>query len=454
MNTRDWIVAAVGCLGSVLSLHATPARAASPLPPPVMHFCSANCFTLILKDGQYVREDGTLETWTIERFTADSVILHRHDPPVAWNGFKTDVVYAGKAANDRLAGLTVAGDDAPTMALAWGAALGTVPGSNAERDNPALRRTANMARMQVGLPTNPGAVAALPAARASTASGVAPASLAPAPALPAGAAGSDGAISSIHVLTGGAGIGTTELLTYTPDGAPIAPHIVLGRQQSFAMTADAHDVLYISHNSLMDYVVAAYRPDGTLDPRFRPIPAFVEGLAVSPAGNLYVLERLAPPHAPTTYGVVKQYTPDGRPVGAPINTLVAGPTCLAVDAAGTIYVAGEDENVVETFDPSGQRLALTIKDGIKRPMAIAVDRAGKIYVVNAVSNTLTTYSHDGQRTTPTISSFDNIPTGVALDSAGRIYVGVGRRLGIYAPTGELIKYVAEIPVSIRSVAVH
>src|SRR5882724_12926506 len=134
MNS-NLVHASFSALGACLGLLAASATAAeSSLPPEVMHFCSANCFTLVLKDGRYVREDGSPETWTIERFTADSVILHRHSPPAAWNGNKDDVPYAGRVSNDRLIGIMVAGGPAANMTLAWGSALNSVPANNEERD--------------------------------------------------------------------------------------------------------------------------------------------------------------------------------------------------------------------------------------------------------------------------------------------------------------------------------
>lgn len=103
-------------------------------PPRVLHFCWTNCFTLTLENGHYVRADVPDETWTVERFTSTSVDLRRHDPPAAWNGFSADVTYQGKVYNDQLTNVTVNGKAVPDINVAWGAALDTLPGSNAERD--------------------------------------------------------------------------------------------------------------------------------------------------------------------------------------------------------------------------------------------------------------------------------------------------------------------------------
>ena len=102
--------------------------------PQEMHFCWTNCFSLLIDNGVYRRTDGTDETWTVERFTSGTVVLHRHDVPAAWNGFSADVVYQGQVSNDRLINVTVNGNPVPNMNLAWGFAPETLPGSNAERD--------------------------------------------------------------------------------------------------------------------------------------------------------------------------------------------------------------------------------------------------------------------------------------------------------------------------------
>jgi len=103
-------------------------------PPHEMHFCWTNCFTLTFDNGVYSRADGSNETWTVERFTSATVILHRHDAPAAWNGFSADVVYQGQVSNDRLINISVNGNPVPNINLAWGFALESLPGSNAERD--------------------------------------------------------------------------------------------------------------------------------------------------------------------------------------------------------------------------------------------------------------------------------------------------------------------------------
>lgn len=118
---------------------AAPQAAAVPVeapgnPPRKLHFCWTNCFTLTLADGVYRRDDGTDESWTVESFAAQGIVLHRHDAPAEWNGYRQDVTYAGRMSNDRLVDVTVDGKPVSGIALSWGTALDVLPGSNAERD--------------------------------------------------------------------------------------------------------------------------------------------------------------------------------------------------------------------------------------------------------------------------------------------------------------------------------
>jgi Domain of unknown function (DUF4124)/WXXGXW repeat (2 copies) len=122
-----------------------PTAQKSATPPEVIHFCWTNCFSLSFRNGLYTRTDGTDETWTVESFTPTAVILHRHSVPAAWNGFSADVTYQGQVSNDRLINITLNGRAVPDIKVAWGAALDTLPGSNAQRDQRDLEQTKRQA---------------------------------------------------------------------------------------------------------------------------------------------------------------------------------------------------------------------------------------------------------------------------------------------------------------------
>jgi uncharacterized protein len=149
--------------------------------PPVIHFCAANCMTLVLQYGRYVvvtrfNPDPRFSSiWDVERFTRDLVILHRHDLPGGWHP-----TYRGRISSEgnRLVNITVDGSPDANIRMTWGSALSATPGSNEERDRLAHAAAAGGAAPAAG---------PAPAARSAPAAGAAPA------ARPAVAAGSPAA---------------------------------------------------------------------------------------------------------------------------------------------------------------------------------------------------------------------------------------------------------------------
>lgn len=107
--------------------------------PGVMHWCSQHCATLVWINGQFCGADRCRDMkLTVESFTRESVIIHRTDlrpyPGIA--------VLTGQISSDGnsiVNGIInwtyhpCCGTGAGAYQAAWGAALDTVPGSDAER---------------------------------------------------------------------------------------------------------------------------------------------------------------------------------------------------------------------------------------------------------------------------------------------------------------------------------
>jgi hypothetical protein len=125
--------------------YATVSKAAPPLPS-VMHFCAANCKTLVLDNGRYTSPaDPGTATWTVAHFTSDLVVIDRVDT----NGYSAH--YKGQISQegDRL--IHAVRDSRPftedwspgpgtsydSFSLVWGAALNTLPGSGPPPGQPA-----------------------------------------------------------------------------------------------------------------------------------------------------------------------------------------------------------------------------------------------------------------------------------------------------------------------------
>jgi len=74
-----------------------------------------------------------------------------------------------------------------------------------------------------------------------------------------------------------------------------------------------------------------------------------------------------------------------------VNT---GPTGIAFDSSGNVYVSDFYSNTAVKFDHKGA-LLLVISKGIAQPEGIAVDKGGNIFVSNATLNNITVYNAAG-----------------------------------------------------------
>lgn len=180
-------------------------------------------------------------------------------------------------------------------------------------------------------------------------------------------------------------------------------------------------------------------------------------MAVDAAGNVYMTGvantvRLlgGPVQTQTAYLTVK-YSASGqkqwevsRPF-RPIALTVVRPV-LAVDAAGNVYVSGNDFNNYFTvkYSPSGQQLWVTAfeSQSISIPTDIAVDAAGYVYVTGSSglgsgSGYVTAKYNPNDPSGRAFwrSRYDgpansnNRPTNVALDAAGNVVVSGSSTIG-------------------------
>jgi DNA-binding beta-propeller fold protein YncE len=77
-----------------------------------------------------------------------------------------------------------------------------------------------------------------------------------------------------------------------------------------------------------------------------------------------------------------------------ISNQMSGPTGIAFDRRGNVYVSDFYSSTAIKYDPAGQVL-LTITNGIAQPEGIAVDAHGNIYVSSQFANTITVYDSSG-----------------------------------------------------------
>jgi hypothetical protein len=177
------------------------------------------------------------------------------------------------------------------------------------------------------------------------------------------------------------------------------------------------------------------------------------GVAVDPGGNVLVadlsnhtIRKITPAGVVTTVAGVAGQT--GGADGPADEARFNGPSAVAVDAAGNIFVANSGGDTIREIATNGLTSTLAGLPGhadstdgdannarFSNPGGLAVDGRGNIYVADAGNNTIRKISPAGGVTTlagraGTTGSTDgagpaarfNNPGGVAVDRAGNVYV--------------------------------
>jgi sugar lactone lactonase YvrE len=180
----------------------------------------------------------------------------------------------------------------------------------------------------------------------------------------------------------------------------------------------------------------------------------VQGIAVDTAGNVYVSDQLFQAITKITpAGVFSILAGSGVAGSADGSGTVAQfnqPSGIAVDAAGTLYVADAGNSTIRQVTPTGVVSTLAGSAGVtgsadgsgaaaqfNQPSGIAADSAGNLYVADAFNNAIRKITVAGEVSTLAGSAgvagrgsadgsgsaarFFN-PAGIATDTAGNLYV--------------------------------
>ncbi|OBJ04961.1 serine/threonine protein kinase [Mycobacterium sp. 1482292.6] len=138
------------------------------------------------------------------------------------------------------------------------------------------------------------------------------------------------------------------------------------------------------------------------------------GVTLDSAGNVYVTSQ-------GMYGRVVKLAADSQATTVlPFNGLYQ-PQGLAVDGAGTVYVADFNNRVISMAAGSNSQKELPFT-GLNYPEGVAVDSQGAVYVADRGNGRVVKMAAGS--TTQTVLPFNglNNPDGVAVDPAGNVYV--------------------------------
>lgn len=138
------------------------------------------------------------------------------------------------------------------------------------------------------------------------------------------------------------------------------------------------------------------------------------GVTLDSAGNVYVTSE-------GMYGrVVKLTTGSDATTVLPFNGLYQ-PQGLAVDGAGTVYVADFNNRVISMAAGSNSQKELPFT-GLSYPEGVAVDSQGAVYVADRGNSRVLKLAAGSN--TQTVLPFNglNNPDGVAVDPVGNVYV--------------------------------
>ena len=197
---------------------------------------------------------------------------------------------------------------------------------------------------------------------------------------------------------------------------------------------------------------------------------YPSGVAVDNNGNIYVAEAGTNSiRKVTSDGVASTFAgPAGAYIfghqdGAGASATFSYPEGIAVDSAGTVYVADSGNSIIRKITPAGDVSTLAGTAGstgavdamgagarFNSPLALTVDAAGNVFVADTHNHTIRKITPSGSVTTIAgaagstgsidgsgiVARFNN-PCGIAVDQLGNLFVGDANNLTIrkIAPDG-------------------
>ena len=169
------------------------------------------------------------------------------------------------------------------------------------------------------------------------------------------------------------------------------------------------------------------------------------GVAVDSAGTIYIADTGNNMIRKISGGTITLFAGTGNANysgdnGPALNAELSGPTGLALDSAGNLYIADTNNNLIRKVDKSGNITSYVGGTGptarsLNHPTGLWMDAANVLYIsdtgnrriakfannvfTNFAGNQSVGFSGDGG---PATRAMLNNPVGIAVDSAGNLYI--------------------------------
>lgn len=183
------------------------------------------------------------------------------------------------------------------------------------------------------------------------------------------------------------------------------------------------------------------------------------GVAVDASGNLYiadagnnVVRMVSTAGTITTFAGQSSSIGYGGDGGAANVASLSGPTAVAADSSGNVYIADANNDVIRVVNGGNINSVPGTLGVVSQPDGLAVDKAGNLYIADTGNEQILKYSagavsifagngsagfsgDDG----PAINAEFYDPMGIATDSSGYVYVAdtFNSRIRKIAPDGTI-----------------
>jgi DNA-binding beta-propeller fold protein YncE len=138
------------------------------------------------------------------------------------------------------------------------------------------------------------------------------------------------------------------------------------------------------------------------------------GVAVDRAGNVYI--------ADTINNAIERWTETNNTLTTLVSSGLANPFGVAVDGTGNVYIADTDNSAIKEWTAASNTVTTLVSSGLSNPAGVAVDGAGNVYIADTGNSRIKEWPATNGAMAILVSSGSSNPAGAAVDGAGNVYI--------------------------------